>query len=135
MGKFYRPKPLRVLDCGPDASGPLFCPAISRPPKRQRTGAFQDAAATSLLKFVCAIFILVSESNRTSGGKFFYFTNFSLKSSRIFSSSVHRLALCFCSIASCSIRLLYAWLVCETASRNSILNLVSNALNGPKTMA
>jgi hypothetical protein len=72
MGKFYRPKPLRVLDCGSPL--PLFCPAISRLPKRQRTGALQDAAATNLLKFVCAMFILFSKSRRTRDGKIYLAT-------------------------------------------------------------
>jgi len=67
MGKFHRPKPLRVLDCGSPL--PLFCSAISHLPKRQRTGALQDAIATSLLKFVCAMFILVSTSRTFLSGK------------------------------------------------------------------
>jgi hypothetical protein len=57
IGKFHRPKPLWVLDCGSPL--PLFCPDVSPLPKRQRAGALQDAAATKLLKFVCAMFIFL----------------------------------------------------------------------------
>jgi len=70
MGKFYRPNSRQVLDCGSPL--PLFCPAISRLPKRQRTGALQDATATSLLKFVCAMFILVSKLPPHSRWENFY---------------------------------------------------------------
>jgi len=68
MGKFHRPQPLWVLDCGSPL--PLFCPAVSRLPRRQRAGALQDAAATSSLKFVCATFILFSTPAALAVGKF-----------------------------------------------------------------
>jgi len=62
MGKFHRPRPLWVLDCGSPL--PLFCPTVSRLPERQRAGALQDAAATKLLKFVCRAGILSRRDGR-----------------------------------------------------------------------